>query len=463
MSEFLHYVLWQLRSSLALVVLVGIAVGAVLGAVYYLHKRKYKEEKKFPWANVLLWLVFIGYLTVVLYVTNFRSSLGHRQVNLYLFRAWREAWNNFSQHRWLNVLLNIAMFGPLGFLLPLLNRKFRKWYVMIPVGCLSSLAIELVQLAFASGVFDVDDLFCNTLGGAMGYFAVMAVLSVFREKGKRLKAFLYFVCLTMIPVVAIGSIFVTYNAKEYGNLPDAAAYRVGLEHLEWKLECDLSESEDTIPVYRSKSLSYEDCDAFAEEIADLVGQEVDIVSHYQEMAYYNLTRGILMVYYHGGAYAFMDYESDMLPGETDRETLENLLKEFSVFVPEKANFASEGDGWYSFTCHRQIDGDSMVDGTLRVRYCEDNSIREIENDLISYTYDSNASIISPMDAYKRLKNGEFTYAESLKHYSSESVTVISCELDYEIDTKGFNQPVYIFEILIPETENTCTAMIPAIQ
>ena len=45
MSEFLHYVLWQLRSSLALVVLAGIAVGAAVCAAYFLHKRKYYEEK----------------------------------------------------------------------------------------------------------------------------------------------------------------------------------------------------------------------------------------------------------------------------------------------------------------------------------------------------------------------------------------------------------------------------------
>ena len=170
MSEFLRYVLYELKNSLVLVLLAGVLAAGGLAVAFFIHKKKTKGQKKFPWGKVFIWLVFFGYLAMVLYATTFRSSLGHRSFNLHLFRAWREAWNNFSEHRWLNVLLNIAMFGPMGFLMPLLSKKLRKWYRAIPVGFFASLGIEMLQLIFASGVFDVDDLFCNTLGAVIGYF-----------------------------------------------------------------------------------------------------------------------------------------------------------------------------------------------------------------------------------------------------------------------------------------------------
>jgi glycopeptide antibiotics resistance protein len=173
MPDFLKYVLYELKNSLGLVVLAGIMAFAVLILAYFIHKRKYKGEKKFPWARSFLWLVFLGYLVIVVYATMLRwSGFFHREWNLHLFRAWREAWNNFSAKNWANVLLNVAMFGPLGFLLPLLGKRFRKWYVTLPAGFGVSLVIELLQLAMGRGICDVDDLFCNTLGAAIGYFII---------------------------------------------------------------------------------------------------------------------------------------------------------------------------------------------------------------------------------------------------------------------------------------------------
>ena len=106
-----------------------------------------------------------------------------------------------------------------------------------------------------------------------------------------------------------------------------------------------------------------------------------------------------------------------------------------------------------------------MDGTLRVRneVTEHDTLLSIENRLVRYTYYKDIAIISPQEAYEELKDGNFAYAEALKHYAKDSVTVVSCTLDYEIDTKGFYQPVYIFEILIPETGNTDLAMIPAMK
>lgn len=461
MSEFIEYVLWQLQNSLVLVLLACIAAFAVIAVTYRSYKRK---GKAFPWRRAALWLIMIGYLAIVLYATILRNSGGYREWNLHLFRAWREAWNNFSTRNWANVLLNIAMFIPLGFLLPLMGKKFRRWYVTIPVGFGVSLAIELVQLAMKRGICDVDDLFCNGLGAAMGFFAIMAIGSMFAQKGKRLKPMLGYIGLLFVPVLAVGSVFAAYHLKEYGNLPDTAAYRVDLSRLNWTVSCELSDEEISAPVYRSRTMSYEDCEAFAREIAALTDQEIDITSYYQEMAYYNLSRGILKVYYFDGSYEISGFALPLTPQpDGSREAMEAALEEYGIEIPAAAVFSLEENGWYRFACDHEIDGEFMRNGELRIQYDPEDQDLRIENHLVEYTHYADEKIVSPTEAFQKLQQGEFEYAEGLKRGASDSVELISCTLDYEIDTKGFYQPVYRFEIRIPETGNVCPAMIPAMK
>ena len=64
--------------------------------------------------------------------------------------------------------LNILLFVPLGFILPLLWKEFRSRRAMCFTGFLLSLGIELAQL-LNYRISDVDDLIMNTLGAFLGY------------------------------------------------------------------------------------------------------------------------------------------------------------------------------------------------------------------------------------------------------------------------------------------------------
>ena len=44
----------------------------------------------------------------------------------------------------------------------------------------------------------------------------------------------------------------------------------------------------------------------------------------------------------------------------------------------------------------------------------------------------------------------------------DQVIIKSCTLGYELDTKGFYQPVYHFEVTTPGWEHSAIVMIPAI-
>lgn len=74
-----------------------------------------------------------------------------------------------------NNLLNVIMFVPLGFFLPILFRRYLKLWRTILFGFLFSLLIELLQI-FTFRATDVNDLMTNTLGTLLGYIIARFVL-----------------------------------------------------------------------------------------------------------------------------------------------------------------------------------------------------------------------------------------------------------------------------------------------
>ena len=68
----------------------------------------------------------------------------------------------------LNVIGNVLLFVPTGFLLPFLYRKFDTFPKVVLTGFCISLLIETLQLPFFQRQTDVDDLILNTLGTAIG-------------------------------------------------------------------------------------------------------------------------------------------------------------------------------------------------------------------------------------------------------------------------------------------------------
>lgn len=74
-----------------------------------------------------------------------------------------------------NVGGNILLFLPLGFLLPILSKKYKHFKYTLLLGFLVSLSIESVQfLELLAGAFertvDIDDVICNVIGVCIGYF-----------------------------------------------------------------------------------------------------------------------------------------------------------------------------------------------------------------------------------------------------------------------------------------------------
>lgn len=154
-------------------------------ALYFLlHARK--RAKGLTKAQYGFWTVFIlsFYVAGVFSVTGTGTIYDIRQYGL---REMATQWNlvpfSASEFDVVSYLLNIVLFVPLGFLLPLIwERENNPWKILL-AGVSFSLLIELSQLLNLRST-DIDDLLLNTLGAMIG-FALMRLFALMTRRGKR--------------------------------------------------------------------------------------------------------------------------------------------------------------------------------------------------------------------------------------------------------------------------------------
>ena len=67
-----------------------------------------------------------------------------------------------------NLLGNIVLFIPVGFLVPFVYREMT-WQKSLVLAVGASLVIEMAQVVFRVGIFDIDDVLLNGFGVMIGY------------------------------------------------------------------------------------------------------------------------------------------------------------------------------------------------------------------------------------------------------------------------------------------------------
>ncbi len=152
-------------------------------------KRKNLKVEK----NVMIHLVWVYIFLLYIYLALSKAGIGSIwDIGRYsgLFRIDEINLIPFDSVGILTYILNIIMFMPLGFLLPLIWKNFRNIINVSLTGLGFSLAIELCQL-FNLRATDIDDLMMNTLGAVLGYFIWVGVNNLFNLIKKKIFSHLY--------------------------------------------------------------------------------------------------------------------------------------------------------------------------------------------------------------------------------------------------------------------------------
>lgn len=143
--------------------------------------RKKTARRSTVWHEILSMLFVIivaGILSQTIFVQLGHGELhGDNRLNLIPFKIISVCIgiDDFS-FTMINIFGNIAVFAPLGFLLPLLWHRFERLLPTVLTCSLFSLLIEVIQYPLHRGT-DIDDLILNTVGALVGYL----IFRVFRR------------------------------------------------------------------------------------------------------------------------------------------------------------------------------------------------------------------------------------------------------------------------------------------
>ncbi|MBO5373274.1 MAG: VanZ family protein [Lachnospiraceae bacterium] len=148
--------------------------------VYGIYTNKNNRNKSV--CHILKQAVLSALLAMYIYLVIAITMLSRMEeyvshVNLRLFSTFSDT---FSDR--IYMYENILLFLPLGILLFVLAKPFRKWWIVLGTGIICSLAIEFGQLFMHLGRFEVDDILTNTIGAVSGFFICKLLEVIYKRK-----------------------------------------------------------------------------------------------------------------------------------------------------------------------------------------------------------------------------------------------------------------------------------------
>ncbi|TSB45592.1 VanZ family protein [Alkalicoccobacillus porphyridii] len=440
---------------LALFALIILSTLFLIG-YFFIYRKLMNGKKQISFMKLIIFSMFIGYVLMVLGVTILQRGGSYYPglVNLSLFSSYREAWLQFDVRNWQFVILNIVMFVPFGMLFPFLQPRFQKALWTIGAAFLFTLLIETFQFFTGLGIFELDDLFNNVLGAIIGYGFIMSILSLLE---KRVKLALVYLSPLGLVLLLLAAMFTYYESKEFGNLYTGPNRAGNLDRAEITVDVEADEQEQTVSIYQAPSYSQEEADAFAEELFERLDVDTSDMEFYSyiETGLYSIQSEpsySLWFDYADGSYSlseFSHYDTELK--DTDESNILKQLQPIDIHIPEVAEFEKTGTGTYTWWVRQLEEDNHLVDGFVTASYYEDDTIKSIDHKLITYDKVRNAQVKSEQQALDELLNGDFySYLNDSK---IDTLHLTDVNIKYMLDSKGYYQPVYSFEVLINGEES----------
>ena len=148
-------------------IIISFSVLCVVMAIGFIADRG-QRMKKFVMGALAIEYYFLVLCSTVIC----RTAPVLKRVELKPFYNYVDIWNGVDfKHTIMEILLNVALFVPIGFLLgEIMHKGFLK---VLLTGCLLSIIIELLQLSSGRGLCETNDVIHNTVGCILGYCLAM--------------------------------------------------------------------------------------------------------------------------------------------------------------------------------------------------------------------------------------------------------------------------------------------------
>lgn len=150
-------------------------------ACYILRTKKKKTHHTIK--NIIYYVLLSVNCSFIFVMTLFGREKGDYGFEILPFESYFKAFSENNIEMMLQIIINIAMFVPIGFLLPCCCRFFKSYRYVFLATVISSLFIECVQGFAKIGFFEVDDILNNVMGAMIGLLIYALCLS-YKERKK---------------------------------------------------------------------------------------------------------------------------------------------------------------------------------------------------------------------------------------------------------------------------------------
>ncbi len=443
------YIAWFLQAALPALLLLVIAFSVFL-LMRSIRRRCGKSVTPLSPSKLILDLLIAGdiLVTLILTLVTYRDA-EHLSLQLIPFFSWRQAWHSWSASLFEQLFLNIAVFLPFGLLTAIRFPALRRIWRMALTAFSFSLVIEVTQLILRRGVFDVDDLFCNTLGGLLGG-TLISFICALRQNRPRTA-----ICASL-PWLASGlacaMLFGAYAAQPYGNLEVSAIPRHTMRNVAVTVAEGVADtpSPATAAVYAARSYTPDEAEAFARSIFTAIG--ADMVhfraDHYNSESWITNSLGLMCQFNRlDGSFTLSHTANGKHPAPEDptEAELRTWLTSFGFDIPADTAAATVDEDtvvWQigHFCCTLRPDGRWTIQA-------EPNELRAV----------AEVPILSADEAIDAIRSGT-----GLGRFDFSALEITSLALTQRTDSKGFLVPVWQVKLLMDGTQRV-TVIIPAMR
>jgi glycopeptide antibiotics resistance protein len=430
-----------------------VTVLALSFVIIKLRKKKSEGKSSGEKKKAFIGSLIVGYFFVVLGITNLsRGEAYSGSINLNLFSGYIDAWNSFSVIAFQLIVFNILMFVPLGVLLPLFSSKFKKFHwTLVASFCATSL-IEIFQFGTGRGIFELDDIFHNTLGGVLGYQLYMFIHTIILNKGITFKKLSKYLAIPMLLLIAYVGMLSFYHSKEFGNMSINPTYGTDMSNVELSTTIQLNSKSAHAPVYKNK---YSNDKERGRRLAELLQKKLSLPELTDEgrdgenrqfvFREESGTRYYMTYFLRDGTWSLTDdyYSQEEFDNIKEMEAYAKETLAKIDMLPKQAELSITDTGTFRWSIQHSIYPNKDIEnGLIMLDLKKDGRVGLLFYDRTENTFVREVELLSTKEAFGKIKDGEFD--EFIPFQKGDRLVVTDCEIDYMYDSKGYFQPVYRF-------------------
>ncbi|WP_341348358.1 VanZ family protein [Paenibacillus sp. FSL H3-0469] len=445
---------------LSKVLMIGLAVIGAFGLSYAIYRKK-GGKRKLPLKKGITVLLLIMWFGIVMVLTTFsRGQNFEGWINLRLFSGYLSAWHQWSLSEFQLIIFNMLMFLPLGFLIPLLGKRTRRFMPVLLTSLAVTIGIELIQMISRRGIFELDDILHNTIGSIAGYLIMNAIIDSVEQRKLAFRSAGLALCIPLIFVLLFTSALAVYQSKELGNLSIRPAIKQDMRGVEVELSAGLPKEVEPASLYVSERI-YDL--AYGQEIAALVersfdlqrkeGNRIDGMNRIWSFVdrdgipytfNYNLMDGGWQLYSEGDRNSTLSEEE----AAKHKEFYEDWMLSNHI-LPADAVFSIQNGNTLRWELSQPVAGiaqnaKDFAKGMIMLVPPSEGQQAPLD---LFYAVNENkyvrkVELISPAQAYEEVLQGNFNMYMDLK--KGDVLRIEQVDLAYTYDSKGYYQPVYNF-------------------